>query len=127
MRIDEVVKIAKEKYPDIEIYQRGGDYSSNKTSVQVIFGRTKGKIKVYHFNVTSYVELLTRLGFNVIYKKDVEAIKLRIKHIREDLDNVGKPIDFFEDTIYHKTDAEIEFAKQQIAELQNKLDTYIRV
>lgn len=51
MRIDKVIKIAKEKYPDIEIYQRGGDYSSNKTSVQVIFGRTKGKIKVYHFNL----------------------------------------------------------------------------
>lgn len=124
MEIKQVNEIFKTKYQNGEIYASNKDYSKNKTSIQVIFDITKPKIKVYHYNVANYVELLQKLGFNIIYKKDIEAIQKDVNRLQNEIENKGYYDDLFDCFVNFSID-EIQQKKEMFDTLQNKLQNAI--
>ena len=124
MELKQVNEIFKTKYQNGEIYASNKDYSKNKTSVQVIFDETKQKIKVYHYNVVNYVELLQKLGFNIIYKKDIEAIQKKINRLQNEIQNGGYYDDLF-DCVVKFSINEMQQKKEMLNTLQNKLQNAI--
>ncbi len=124
MELKQVNKIFKTKYQNGEIYAKEKDYSKNKTSIQVIFDITKPKIKVYHYNVINYVELLQKLGFNIIYKKDIEAIQKDINRLQNEIENKGYYDDIFNCFVNFSIN-EIQQKKEMFNTLQNKLQNAI--
>jgi len=92
MTIKQANNIFQTKYPDGEIIQRGCMGGASKVSTSVIY--QKGG-KVYSYNVQNYVELLNRLGFKVIYKRQVEAMKREIENMKKIIADGGKDNIFF--------------------------------
>lgn len=92
MTIKQANDIFKMKHPGGEIIQRGCMGGVSKSSTSVIYN--KGG-KVYSYNVSNYVELLNRIGFKVLYKREVEAMKTSIEKMQKVIDNNGEENIFF--------------------------------
>ena len=86
MTIAEANKIFRTKYLDGEIVQRGCMGGACKSAVCVTY-KTHGK--VYYYNAQSYVELLNRLGFNVLYERDVLSMKKEIQRLEKIISDGG--------------------------------------
>lgn len=124
MELKQVNEIFRTKYQNGKIYAKDRDYSKNKTSIQVIFDTTKSEIKIYHYNVVNYVELLQKLGFNIIYKKDIEAIQKDVNRLQNEIENEGYYDDLFNCFVNFSID-EIQQKKEMFDTLQNKLQNAI--
>lgn len=70
MTFTEFGVIVKSKYPQAEIFKHG-EFAGNKINVAVIF---TPQSKAYKYNGT-YCEVLNKLGFEAIYKHNLEAVK----------------------------------------------------
>lgn len=74
-------EIFRTKYPEGKIFKRpttGDNYSG-----YVVFFKKNGK--GYDYYATSYAGILGRLGFNVLYKSDVELIDEQIAEKKEQI------------------------------------------
>uniref|UniRef100_A0AAU8B9D3 Uncharacterized protein n=1 Tax=Dulem virus 39 TaxID=3145757 RepID=A0AAU8B9D3_9CAUD len=87
MTIKQANDIFRSKYPDGKIEQRGCMSKTNKVSINVTY--QKGG-KVYYYNAQNYVELLNRMGFRVVYKKDVEALEIAIYKMQKVIADGGE-------------------------------------
>lgn len=92
MTIKQANNIFKTKYPTGEIVQRGCMGGASSVATCVIY---KSGGKVYKYNVQNYVELLNRLGFKVLYKKQIEAMQRDIKKMEKVIADGGKNNIFF--------------------------------
>ena len=70
MTFTEFEAIVKSKFPQAEIFKHG-EFAGNKINVAVIF---TPQSKAYKYNGT-YCEVLNKLGFEAIYKHNLEAVK----------------------------------------------------
>ncbi len=105
MDIKKVNEIAKTKYKNIKIYQKG-EFKNNK--IAVVFDETNEESKVYFYNATNYIELLGKIGINnIIYKKDMEAYQQLIENAKKALAENGKKDEYFGDNVI-LTNEEIE-------------------
>lgn len=112
-------EIFRTKYPTGQIFRRDTFGSATKGQLAVMFEEGG---KVYKYNATNYVVLLQKLGFNVLYKKDYDALCRRLETWKIDYENGGydDPFGLLDDTTYdEETMAEL---KAQIDELQKQLD-----
>ena len=103
---------SKQKYSEGEIIQRGCMGGASKVSTSVIY--QKGG-KVYSYNVQNYVELLNRLGFKVIYKREIEVIKKEIEKMEKIIADGGKDNIFF---------GFMELLEDEKEELLNTIEEY---
>ena len=72
-------EIFKTKYPEGKIFKR--PTTEGRYSGYVVFFKKNGK--GYDYYATSYAEILGRLGFNVLYKSDIELIDEQIAEKKE--------------------------------------------
>ncbi len=87
MTIQEVNNIFQTKYSNGIIFQRGSYGGSSKNSISVMF---KKNGKVYDYQVQNYVELLNKLGFKVLYQKNVIEMKRQIAELEKELKAGGR-------------------------------------
>lgn len=82
-------EILRSKYPDGEIRRKHSTSAENKYWIKF-----KADGKVYYYSGTSYQQVLEKLGFEVIYKHNIEALNSEIETLNkrlESLKNGNKP------------------------------------
>ena len=118
-------EIFRTKYPEGEIVRRNNSSAGNKFWVTF-----KPEGKVYYYACSTYQELLTRFGFKIAYKHDIESVKGIIAGYEKKLEDAmnGKFSVF--DFVFCERNEEsekqiIEYYKEQIANNQKQLDYYM--
>ena len=108
-------EIFKTKYPEGEIVRRNNSSTGNKFWVTF-----KPEGKVYYYACSTYQELLSRFGFKIVYKHDIEIIKGFIDLYEEKLANVLEGnFDVFDFIFCERTE---ETEKQVIADIKEQLE-----
>ena len=110
-------EIFRTKYPEGEIVRRNNSSAGNKFWVTF-----KPNGKVYYYACSTYQELLSRFGFKIAYKHDIETVKGMIDMYDQkilDVENgkVGLSL-FKEDTLENQK----KFYEEQKQEYQKRLD-----
>lgn len=115
-------EIFKTKYPEGKIVRRHASSADNK--FWVIF---KPEGKVYYYACSTYQELLSRFGFKIAYKHDVEALKDQVSRYKKKLSEVLEGnFDTF-DFIFCERNEEtekqvIDSVRSQLEDSQKQLD-----
>lgn len=73
-------EIIKNRYPGVTVFQHG-EFAGNKVNVSIIFDGEHGR--VYQYNGT-YCEVLNKLGINVIYKHNYQALVSALERARRE-------------------------------------------
>ena len=118
-------EIFRTKYPEGEIVRRNNSSAGNKFWVTF-----KPEGKVYYYACATYQELLSRFGFKVAYKHDIDTIKERISYYE------GKLADALEgkfsvfDFAFCERNAQTEQQviseyKEQLENCKKQLDHYL--
>ena len=115
-------EIFRTKYPEGEIVRRNNSSAGNKFWVTF-----KPEGKVYYYACSTYQELLSRFGFKIAYKHDVEAVKDQIKRNEQKLNDVlNGNFDVFDFAFCERneeTEKEIiDFYKDELAKSKDQLD-----
>lgn len=110
-------EIFRTKYPDGEICRRNSTSAENKYWVTF-----KPNSKVYYYSCTSYAELLNKLGFEVVYKHNIESAKATLERYEKELNEAkaGK----FSKFAFIFTEQTPETEKYYINDLQAQVDQY---
>lgn len=116
MNIQELNSIFQSKYPEGSIIQRG-KLNGNKSKTAVTF-TSNGK--VYEYSNKSYADLLTQLGFKVIYKKDAERIQQRINELEAEI-AAGGCEDIFSEEFTPYTEKELSNLNHELEHQKAKL------
>lgn len=116
-------EILRSKYPQAEILRK------NSTSVCCRYWVTyQPNGKVYAYCAGSYQEVLGKLGFNILYKHNVETYNKRIAELSKQIEEGG------EENLFHLFDErdwipfsqeEIESKRAELEELQKELSEAI--
>lgn len=122
MTIKQANDIFRTKYPEGEIIQRGCMGGASKVATSVIYQEGG---KVYSFNVQNYVELLQRLGFKVLYKRQVERMTADIEKMQKVIENNGEENIFF--GFMELSEQRKQELLSTIAEYQNDMEDAIVV
>ena len=115
-------EILRTKYPEAEIVKNMGGVATSRISV--IF--TPGG-KVYSYLVSSYQQVLEKLGFEILYKHNVLNYKNEITRLKKEIEAGGYE-DIFQisgEDFYKYTDEEINQMKNEITRIENILATSI--
>lgn len=117
-------EIFRTKYPEGEIVRRNNSSAGNK-----FFVTFKPQGKVYYYACLTYVELLRRFGFDVVYSHDVAAVKSSLRHYEKQLEEakngIFQPFTFaFIERNKESEEAEIEFLQNQVNEYKERLRYY---
>ena len=110
-------EIFRTKYPNGSILRKNSTSAGNKYCV--VFDENS---KVYFYSATSYVELLRRLKFNVIYKHNLNNADENVKRCQDRLDKISKGE--FEDEFDFDKEYIIECAKKNLADAVKTLEYY---
>ena len=110
-------EIFRTKYPEGEICRKNTTSAGNKFWVTF-----KPNSKVYYYSCTSYVELLRRFGFDVVYKHDVKSAEETLKRYEKQLEDAknGK----FQPFAFAFIERTPETEKAEIEDLQKQIDEY---
>lgn len=110
-------EIFRTKYPEGEIVRRNNSSAGNKFWVTF-----KPNGKVYYYACSTYQELLSRFGFKIAYKHDIETVKSMIAMYDQkilDAENGKAGLSLFkEDTPENQK----KFYEEQKQEYQKRLD-----
>lgn len=115
-------EIFRTKYPKGEIVRRNNSSAGNKFWVTF-----KPEGKVYYYACSTYQELLSRFGFEIAYKHDIETVKNIIagyeKKLKDAMNGKFSVFDFaFCERNEESEKQIIEYYKEQIANNQKQLD-----
>lgn len=115
-------EIFRTKYPEGEIVRRNNSSAGNKFWVTF-----KPEGKVYYYACSTYQELLSRFGFKIVYKHDIETVKEQIKHYEKQLqDALNGKFGIFDFAFCERNEQtekeQIDLIKEQLNENQKRLD-----
>lgn len=115
-------EIFRTKYPKGEIVRRNNSSAGNK-----FFVTFKPEGKVYYYSCSTYQELLSRFGFEIAYKHDVEALKNQVnryeKKLSEILEGNFDAFDFIFCERNEETEKQvIDSVRSQLEDSQKQLD-----
>lgn len=115
-------EIFRTKYPEGEIIRRHASSADNKFWVTF-----KPEGKVYYYACSTYQELLSRFGFKIAYKHDVETLKDIIAGYEKKLeDAINGKFSVFDFAFCERNEESekqiIEYYKEQIDNNQKQLD-----
>lgn len=127
MTINEVNNIFKEIYPDGEILQKNTCGAGYKFCV---FFNINGK--AYHYSCKNSVELLQRLGFDISYIEDYDALNSILKkdiealeEIKENINKNGVYIDlFFGACSENESISMLKNAEAKVAERKKEIEKF---
>lgn len=110
-------EIFRTKYPEGEIIRRHNSSAENKFWVTF-----KPNGKVYYYACSTYQELLSRFGFKIAYKHDIETVKGLVDLYEEKLANAleGK----FDPFTFVFIERNEETEKQVIADIKEQLENH---
>lgn len=110
-------EIFRTKYPNGEIVRKNA--SSTGWKYYVVFNRGG---KVYYYGCSSYAELLNRLGFEIVYKHNLESAKATLSKWEKEIADAkaGK----FSRFAFIFTEQNPETEKAYIDDLQKHVDEY---
>ena len=74
-------EIFRTKYPEGEIVRRNNSSAGNKFWVTF-----KPTGKVYYYSCSTYQELLSRFGFEIVYQHNIDSVKGFIKYYEKQLE-----------------------------------------
>ena len=117
MNIQELNVIFQSKYPEGLVTQRG-KFGDKVSSVAVIYNSNG---KVYEYSYKSYADLLVKLGFPVIYKKQLTGIQKRISELKAEIEAGGYE-DIFSEEFIPYTVVEINNLKHELEHQKTKLN-----
>ena len=115
-------EILRTKYPEAEIVKNMGGVATSRISVIFTLGG-----KVYSYLVSSYQQVLEKLGFESLYKHNVLNYKNEITRLKKEIEAGGYE-DIFQisgEDFYKYTDEEINQMKNEITRIENILATSI--
>ena len=110
-------EIFRTKYPEGKITRKNASSAGWK-----YFVTFKPNGKAYYYGCTSYAELLNRLGFEVVYKHNIESAKATLERYEKELNEAkaGK----FSKFAFIFTGQTPETEKYYINDLQAQVDEY---
>lgn len=118
-------EILRTKYPEAEIIKNMGGSASSRISV--VFTPNG---KVYDYYANSYQQVLIKLGFNILYKHNVEAYNKIINQLKKEIEAGGEENKFhlFDDRDFIPfTEEEMESKKRELERLEKDLESAIVV
>ena len=115
-------EIFRTKYPEGQIVRRNNSSAGNKFYVTF-----KPEDKVYYYACSTYQELLSRFGFEIAYKHDIETVKEQIKHYEKQLqDALNGKFSIFDFAFCERNEQtekeKIDWIKEQLNENQKRLN-----
>lgn len=110
-------EIFRTKYPNGKIFKRNSMGGTSSSTLAVIFNPNG---KVYSYQSSSYAQLLSRFGFTVLYKHNVENINHRINEIEKLLKDGGE-VDFFTNEFIKFTDCKFDELNEELEDLIHTL------
>lgn len=120
-------EILRTKYPEATIFRRNSMGGTSSSRLAVTF---KEGGKVYDYYASSYQEVLGKLGFNILYKHNVNTINKMIADLESQVEAGG------EKNLFHLfdkrdwipfTEEELESKRKEIERLKNELASSIIV
>ena len=115
-------EIFRTKYPEGEIVRRNNSSAGNKFWVTF-----KPEGKVYYYACLTYQELLSRFGFEIAYKHDIQAVKDQLARYEQELsDAENGEFDAFAFAFCERNaeteKQQIEWLKAQVKDSQERLN-----
>lgn len=119
-------EILRTKYPEATIFKRNSMGGTSSSALAVIF---KAGGKVYDYQASSYQQVLEKLGFNILYKHNVDNMLDKINDLKKKIDDGGyKYIFSIGGNDFHTyTEKELSNMKKEIEDITQLLSNAIIV
>ena len=114
-------EILRTKYPEATIFKRNSMGGTSSSRLAVTF-QPNGK--VYDYSGSSYQQVLEKLGFNILYKHNVEHYKRMIADLEAEIEAGGFD-NIFTDGFVKWSEEELAAKRIQIELIKNELATAI--
>lgn len=112
-------EILRTKYPEATIYKNMGGVAKGR--IAVTYGPNS---KVYGYTASSYQMVLEKLGFKILYKHNVLAMKAEIERLNKEIETGGYERIFVfpgEEKWHTYTEEEITSMKNEILRMENEI------